>query len=77
MLLINWLETDPWPPWYAGMALMFQKEVAERIVAAPDSKAAKRPVEPPVKPADKAPVRSTATPPGTSGPGSRDSRIGF
>ena len=45
--------------------------------AAPDSKAAKRPVEPPVKPADKAPVRSTATPPGTSGPGSRDSRIGF
>lgn len=39
MLLINWLETDSWPPWYAGMALMFQKEVAERIVAAPDSKA--------------------------------------
>ena len=38
-LLINWLEADPWPPWYSGMLLMFQKEVAERIVAAPGSKA--------------------------------------
>jgi 16S rRNA (adenine1518-N6/adenine1519-N6)-dimethyltransferase len=38
-LLVGWLETDPWPPWYQGMALMFQKEVAERIVAAPGSKA--------------------------------------
>lgn len=38
-LLIGWLESDPWPPWYAGMVLMFQKEVAERIVAKPGSKA--------------------------------------
>lgn len=38
-LLINWLEADPWPPWYAGMLLMFQKEVAERIVAEPGGKA--------------------------------------
>ena len=38
-LLINWLEADPWPPWYGGMLLMFQKEVAERIVAEPGSKA--------------------------------------
>ena len=38
-LLINWLEASPWPPWYSGMVLMFQKEVAERIVAEPDSKA--------------------------------------
>ena len=37
-LLINWLEAEPWPPWYAGMLLMFQKEVAERIVAQPGSK---------------------------------------
>lgn len=37
-LLIDWLEADPWPPWYSGMVLMFQKEVAERIVAEPDSK---------------------------------------
>ena len=38
-LLIGWLETEPWPPWWRRMALMFQKEVAERIVAAPGSKA--------------------------------------
>ena len=38
LLLIGWLETEPWPPWYARMLLMFQKEVAERIVAAPGSK---------------------------------------
>jgi 16S rRNA (adenine1518-N6/adenine1519-N6)-dimethyltransferase len=37
-LLIGWLETEPWPPWYAGMALMFQREVAERIVAPPGTK---------------------------------------
>ncbi len=39
LLLIGWLETEPWPPWWQRMALMFQKEVAERIVAAPGSKA--------------------------------------
>jgi 16S rRNA (adenine1518-N6/adenine1519-N6)-dimethyltransferase len=39
LLLVGWLESEPWPPWYARMALMFQKEVAERIVAAPGSKA--------------------------------------
>ena len=33
-LLIGWLETEPWPPWWSRMMLMFQKEVAERIVAA-------------------------------------------
>src|SRR5262249_42615323 len=32
-LLIGWLEVEPWPPWYERMVLMFQKEVAERIVA--------------------------------------------
>ncbi len=32
-LLIGWLTTDPWPPWYEMMVLMFQREVAERIVA--------------------------------------------
>ncbi len=37
-LLINWLETAPWPPWFDGMVLMFQKEVAERIVARPQTK---------------------------------------
>lgn len=38
-LLVCWLEAEPWPPWYERMALMFQKEVAERIVAAPVTKA--------------------------------------
>ena len=38
-LLIGWLETEPWPPWFDTMALMFQKEVAERIVATPSTKA--------------------------------------
>lgn len=38
-LLMGWLETAPWPPWWAGMVLMFQREVAERIVAEPGSKA--------------------------------------
>ncbi len=38
-LLIGWLQSDRWPPWYASLTLMFQKEVAERIVAAPGSKA--------------------------------------
>jgi len=37
-LLIGWLETEPWPPWWDRMVLMFQKEVAERIVAEPGSK---------------------------------------
>ena len=32
-LLIGWLCTEPWPPWYDMMVLMFQREVAERIVA--------------------------------------------
>jgi 16S rRNA (adenine1518-N6/adenine1519-N6)-dimethyltransferase len=39
LLLIGWLEAEPWPPWWQRMALMFQKEVAERIVAEPGSKA--------------------------------------
>jgi 16S rRNA (adenine1518-N6/adenine1519-N6)-dimethyltransferase len=38
-LLIGWLETEPWPPWFASMVLMFQKEVAERIVSEPGTKA--------------------------------------
>src|SRR5664279_468179 len=36
-LLIGWL-TEPWPPWYDALVLMFQREVAERIVAKPGSK---------------------------------------
>jgi 16S rRNA (adenine1518-N6/adenine1519-N6)-dimethyltransferase len=36
-LLIGWL-CQPWPPWYDVLVLMFQREVAERIVAPPGSK---------------------------------------
>ncbi len=32
-LLIGWLSIEPWPPWFDTMVLMFQREVAERIVA--------------------------------------------
>jgi 16S rRNA (adenine1518-N6/adenine1519-N6)-dimethyltransferase len=37
-LLISWLSAEPWPPWYECATLMFQREVAERIVAQPHSK---------------------------------------
>ncbi|WP_210358577.1 16S rRNA (adenine(1518)-N(6)/adenine(1519)-N(6))-dimethyltransferase RsmA [Sphingomonas beigongshangi] len=35
-LLVGWL-TGPWQPWWQSLTLMFQKEVAERIVATPGS----------------------------------------
>jgi 16S rRNA (adenine1518-N6/adenine1519-N6)-dimethyltransferase len=38
-LLISWLLSEPWPPFYASLTLMFQREVAERIVARPGSDA--------------------------------------
>lgn len=38
VLLVGWLESEPWPPWWDRMVLMFQKEVAERIVAQPGSR---------------------------------------
>jgi 16S rRNA (adenine1518-N6/adenine1519-N6)-dimethyltransferase len=38
-LLIDWLSIEPWPPWYDMMVLMFQREVAERIVAREDDEA--------------------------------------
>ena len=37
-LLVGWLTAEPWPPWYDRLVLMFQREVAERIVAPPGSK---------------------------------------
>lgn len=39
VLLVGWLSSDPWPPWFSSLTLMFQREVAERIVAAPGTKA--------------------------------------
>ena len=38
-LLIGWLTAEPWPPWYEMLVLMFQREVAERIVAKPGDEA--------------------------------------
>ncbi|MBX9451268.1 16S rRNA (adenine(1518)-N(6)/adenine(1519)-N(6))-dimethyltransferase RsmA [Neoaquamicrobium sediminum] len=38
-LLIRWLTVADWPPFYSSMTLMFQKEVAQRIVAAPGDSA--------------------------------------
>jgi 16S rRNA (adenine1518-N6/adenine1519-N6)-dimethyltransferase len=34
-LLIGWLTREPWPPFYESLTLMFQREVADRIVAQP------------------------------------------
>jgi 16S rRNA (adenine1518-N6/adenine1519-N6)-dimethyltransferase len=34
-LLVGWLSGDAWPPWYASLTLMLQKEVALRCAAAP------------------------------------------
>jgi 16S rRNA (adenine1518-N6/adenine1519-N6)-dimethyltransferase len=39
LLLIRWLTCEPWTPWWQSLTLMFQKEVADRIVAAPDTSA--------------------------------------
>jgi len=38
-LLVGWLTQKGWPPFYERMVLMFQREVAERIVAGPQRRA--------------------------------------
>jgi 16S rRNA (adenine1518-N6/adenine1519-N6)-dimethyltransferase len=38
-LLIGWLEAEAWPPFYDRLTLMFQREVAHRIVATPAERA--------------------------------------
>ncbi len=38
-LLVRWLTPQKWPPFWQSLTLMFQREVAERIVAKPGSKA--------------------------------------
>ena len=37
-LLVGWITQESWPPWYDRLVLMFQREVAERLVATPGSK---------------------------------------
>ena len=39
VLLTKWIDTAQWPPFWDKMVLMFQREVAERIVATPDTRA--------------------------------------
>jgi len=38
-LLVRWLTPKNWPPFWDSLTLMFQREVAQRIVAQPGSKA--------------------------------------
>jgi len=38
-LLVRWLRGEAWPAWWTSLTLMFQREVADRIVAAPGTKA--------------------------------------
>ncbi|MBD0865473.1 MAG: 16S rRNA (adenine(1518)-N(6)/adenine(1519)-N(6))-dimethyltransferase, partial [Rhodobacteraceae bacterium] len=38
-LLVRWLTPPDWPPVWSSLTLMFQREVAERIIAKPGSKA--------------------------------------
>jgi 16S rRNA (adenine1518-N6/adenine1519-N6)-dimethyltransferase len=35
---VSWLTAEPWPPWFDRLVLMFQREVAQRIVAPPGGK---------------------------------------
>ncbi|PTX55688.1 dimethyladenosine transferase [Litoreibacter ponti] len=37
-LLVRWLTPKDWPPFWQSLTLMFQREVADRIVAAPGTK---------------------------------------
>lgn len=38
-LLVKWMTVEKWKPWFKSLTLMFQKEVGERIVAKPKTKA--------------------------------------
>lgn len=38
-LLVKWMTVENWKPWFKSLTLMFQKEVGERIVAVPGTKA--------------------------------------
>ena len=38
-LLVRWLTLESWPPWWRSLTLMFQEEVAQRIIARPNTPA--------------------------------------
>ncbi len=38
-LLVKWMTETEWKPWFKSLTLMFQKEVGERIIAKPKTKA--------------------------------------
>lgn len=38
-LFLRWMTPASWPPWWDSLTLMFQREVAERIVAPPGGRA--------------------------------------
>jgi len=38
-LLVKWMTAEKWKPWFKSLTLMFQKEVGERVVAKPRTKA--------------------------------------
>lgn len=37
-LIVNWLKTEPWPPWFKSITVMVQREYAERLVATPEER---------------------------------------
>jgi 16S rRNA (adenine1518-N6/adenine1519-N6)-dimethyltransferase len=39
-LIVGWLKAEPWPPWWEALAVLVQREVALRIVATPQQRAA-------------------------------------
>jgi 16S rRNA (adenine1518-N6/adenine1519-N6)-dimethyltransferase len=37
-LIISWIQSEPWPPWFQSITVMVQKEYAERLVATPEQR---------------------------------------
>jgi 16S rRNA (adenine1518-N6/adenine1519-N6)-dimethyltransferase len=37
-LIISWLQTEPWPPWFSSITVMVQKEYADRLIATTDER---------------------------------------
>ena len=37
-LIIGWIQSEPWPPWFQSITVMVQKEYADRLVATPEQR---------------------------------------